>query len=172
MDEIRLAVAQRHTRHRVVVDVECVKLTGQIGLQKRKEQNCQNGKDEEHRQLILAEGIEGASPIGIIGKAAVLNALFIELRKGEGIFPAQGCLEIFRAFLFELLELRMLDDSHQRFPPFDAKLMRGSSSTISKSPKIRPTTPTHAKTSTMPCTMLLSCFFTTSTSRPPMPGMA
>ena len=62
-------------------------------------------------------------------------------------------------------------EQHYRPPSFLPKLMRGSMSTMSRSPRIRPMMPTQAYSSTMPCTMVLSWRWTQVTSRPPMPGM-
>ena len=86
---------------------------------------------------------------------------------GSRAFLLQGVELVFQLFGFFPFQER----KHQRPPSFLPKLMRGSMSTMSTSPRIRPTMPTQAYSSTMPCTMVLSWRCTQVTSSPPIPGM-
>ena len=154
-----------------VVDGKCVILPGQHRLNEGENDDGKHQHQQEHGDLVLAEGVERGAPIGIVAGAGLLGLLLVEGSKGEKLLIAQVALELLVQAGFQRVYLRMLQNGHQRSPPFLVRLIRGSNSAIIRSPSKRPMMPTVAYSSTIPSTMALSCFFTTSTSRPPMPGM-
>ena len=164
--------------HRVHGAQVRVCLTGQVGLDEGKGNHDHQRDQQGHGELVLEKGTEGAAPVAVVGAGGGFGLFLTEPGGGEQlilrqIFPAgaalclssiQLVLQLLRFFAFQKRE-------HQRPPSFLPKLMRGSMSTMSTSPKIRPMMPTQAYSSTMPCTMVLSWRCTQVTSRPPMPGM-
>ena len=171
-------IAELDTGGRVYLAEIGICLTGQIRLQKGKAHHEHQCNEQGHGDLILEESTEGAAPIAVIGVGGGLGTLLAEPGGGEQLVlgqvgPSGG------AVLLQLVQVVFQNsclvifhvEQHYRPPSFLPKLMRGSMSTMSRSPRIRPMMPTQAYSSTMPCTMVLSWRWTQVTSRPPMPGM-
>ena len=153
-------------------------LPRQIRLEKSKGHHGHQRDEQGHGCLVLEESTEGAAPVAVVGAGRGLGLLGVEPGGGKQFVLRQVCPGS-RAFLLQGVELvfqlfgffPFQERKHQRPPSFLPKLMRGSMSTMSTSPRIRPTMPTQAYSSTMPCTMVLSWRCTQVTSSPPIPGM-
>ena len=171
-------VAVLDAGHGVYLTEVGVHLTGQVRLQEGEGHHGHQCDEKGHGDLILEEGPDGAAPVTVIGVGCGLGAALAEPGGGEQLIlgqvgPGRG------AVLLQLVQLVLQNgcflifhvEQHYRPPSFLPKLMRGSMSTMSRSPRIRPMMPTQAYSSTMPCTMVLSWRWTQVTSRPPMPGM-
>ena len=145
---------------------------------------CVIGKQEQEQEqaddsgLVLEEVLDDRTPVAVVGAGGGFGLFLTEPGGGEQLVlgqvgPSGG------AVLLQLVQVVFQNsclvifhvEQHYRPPSFLPKLMRGSMSTMSTSPKIRPMMPTQAYSSTMPCTMVLSWRCTQVTSRPPMPGM-
>ena len=130
----------------------------------QKMQELSRNKEQLIRREVLSGGGFGlflTEPGG--GEQLILRQIF-PAGAALCLSSIQLVLQLLRFFAFQKRE-------HQRPPSFLPKLMRGSMSTMSTSPKIRPMMPTQAYSSTMPCTMVLSWRCTQVTSSPPIPGM-
>ena len=170
-----------------VVDLVRGLLVGEQGLDKGEHQKGAQGDEQHPCQAVLPESLEGAAPVGIVGIAGVFGLTGVkdmraELLGGQGgdLLGGQVVLFLRRQLPLQLpcqaighaLKLSAFFEilCHYRLPSPLFRLMRGSTSTISRSPRNRPTMPSAAKISTSACTMVLSCRWMTLMSRPPMPG--
>ena len=156
-------VAVLDAGHRVHSAQIGVGLPGQIRLDECKyHHSCQRDQQND-RKFILEKGAEGAAPVAVVGAGSGFGLLGMEPGGGEQLVFGQGfppggalCLRVVQ-LVFQLLRFFTFEKrEHQRPPSFLPKLMRGSMSTMSTSPRIRPMMPTQAYSSTMPCTMVLS----------------
>ena len=137
-----------NARLRIVVDGLRTLLIRQKGLNKRKRKNRNDDDQEEHRHLVLEERTKRCLPVGIIGIAAALCIGFVccclckqlLLRKlpvalvGSQLLLQIGCDGILQLFFF------LSSNGHALEPSFFVKLILGSTSAMSTSPRRRPTT--------------------------------
>ena len=168
-----------------IVDQYGILLPGDVGLNERKNEHNGNYDKQRHRKLIFAEHLECAAPIRIIGiprflciAFAVWSALKFLKRQlrnflcGEIISLFGGEFQIFQQAFLQLAGKYVFNGEFAHLDPsFFAKLMRGSTSAISMSPKINPNMPMIEYKITSACTIVLSWRLITSTNKPPMPGM-
>ena len=149
-----------------------------MGLQKGEGHHGHQRDEKGYGHFILEEGAEGAAPVAVVGVGGGLGLFGAEPGGGEQFVlrqfgPRGGAvlLQLVQVVFQHSCLLVFHMKQHYRPPSFLPKLMRGSMSTMSRSPRIRPMMPTQAYSRTMPCTMVLSCRWTQVTSKPPMPGM-
>ena len=128
-----------------------VHLAGQMGLHEGKSHHGYQRDEERHGHLVLEEGAERAAPVAVVGVGRCLGLLFAEAGRGEQLVfrqagPDSGAvlLQLVQVVFQHSCLLVFHVEQHYRPPSFLPKLMRGSMSTMSRSPRMRPMMPTQA----------------------------
>ena len=130
------------------MDQQGVLLAGQVGLDEGEGQHRHHQDQEKDGDLVFEEHAHGGAPVGVVGVAAPLGLLGVEGGEGEQLLLGQaGAVDILLQLrgqlvgqvLFHLTAVGAKSDLfHQREPSFLAKLIRGSTMPIRRSPKSRP----------------------------------
>ena len=136
-------VAHLNLRDRVIDNQVGWVLPRQSRLDKGEQQQRQQHAEKRQRHPVFKEGAEGAAPIGIIGIADHFPFSRMILRKRKGSLGRR-----LHALAQRIAHARLhrrtfpfAEHAHQRASPFPCREIRGSTSTISRSPRIRPTIP-------------------------------
>ena len=136
-------VAHLNLRDRVIDNQVGWVLSRQSRLDKGEQQQRQQHAEKRQRHPVFKEGAEGAAPIGIIGIADHFPVARMILRKRKGSLGRR-----LHALAQRIAHARLhrrafpfAEHAHQRASPFPCREIRGSTSTISRSPRIRPTIP-------------------------------
>ena len=136
---VDVLLADGKTRLKVAITAQS---GARLGLDEGKGNHDHQRDQQGHGELVLEKGTEGAAPVAVVGVADTLGFF-------RRVFD-----EVEQFVLLLALKIRCF--SHQRAASFPVRVMRGSTSIISTSPRKTPTMPRTAYRMTSVCTTFRS----------------